>query len=88
MGESFVVKAQIHTLGGFSAHAGQRQLLEWAGHFNKPRPDLYLVHGELDKMLALQPCFLEQFGWHANIPSVGELKECGDAPIVEIAHLI
>ncbi|MBE1104298.1 MBL fold metallo-hydrolase, partial [Escherichia coli] len=47
------VKAQIHTLGGFSAHAGQSQLLDWVGHFAH-RPALYLIHGEREKMEALQ----------------------------------
>src|SRR5690606_9056683 len=30
-GSVFAVKARIHTLGGFSAHAGQAELVEWAG---------------------------------------------------------
>lgn len=72
MGEEFSVNAQIHTLGGFSAHAGQTQLLEWADRFSERRPELYLVHGELDKMLALQKQFYSRFGWHANIPDLGE----------------
>ena len=59
MGQEFAVKAKIHTLGGFSAHAGQSQLLNWAGQLQKKYPRLYLVHGELDKMLALQNKFHE-----------------------------
>ncbi|MDT1115765.1 MBL fold metallo-hydrolase RNA specificity domain-containing protein, partial [Pseudomonas aeruginosa] len=31
--QRIAVKAQIHTRGGFSAHAGQSQLLDWVGHF-------------------------------------------------------
>jgi len=72
MGQEFAVKAKVHTLGGFSAHAGQSQLLDWAGRFQKKRPHLYLVHGELDKMLALQNKFLEKYNWYANIPAPGE----------------
>ena len=72
MGQEFSVKAKVHTLGGFSAHAGQSQLLEWAGRFQKKRPHLYLVHGELDKMLVLQNKFLEKYNWYANIPAPGE----------------
>jgi metallo-beta-lactamase family protein len=44
-GERIAIKAQIHTLGGFSAHAGQSQLLDWASGF-RGHPDFYLVHGE------------------------------------------
>ena len=72
MGQEFAVKAKVHTLGGFSAHAGQSQLLEWAGRFQKKRPHLYLVHGELNKMLVLQNKFLEKYNWYANIPAPGE----------------
>ena len=72
MGMEFVVKAKIHTLGGFSAHAGKDQLLDWAGHFDRQKTRLYLVHGELDKMLALQKFCIEKYQWYANIPAPGE----------------
>ncbi len=39
------VAAQVHTLGGLSAHADQEQLLRWYDSF-KDRPPVYLVHGE------------------------------------------
>lgn len=71
MGDEISVNAQVHTLGGFSAHAGQGQLLEWANHFSK-RPKLYLVHGELEKMLVLQEKFMDEFSWYANIPAPGQ----------------
>lgn len=66
------VNASIHTLGGFSAHADQSQLLKWAGGFDKHKPTLYLVHGELDNMLELQHCFHNSYGWYAHIPKVGD----------------
>ncbi|MCW8854461.1 MAG: MBL fold metallo-hydrolase [Gammaproteobacteria bacterium] len=75
MGMEFVVNAKIHTLGGFSAHAGQDQLLDWAGHFDRQKTRLYLVHGEIDKMLALQKCCIEKYQWYANIPVPGEMIE-------------
>ena len=44
-GERFKVNARIHTLGGFSAHGDQEDLLRWhAGVGGKPHT--YLVHGE------------------------------------------
>jgi metallo-beta-lactamase family protein len=48
-GEEFAVRAQIHTIGGFSAHAGQAELLTWHGHTNNPEIT-FLVHGEKDSM--------------------------------------
>jgi metallo-beta-lactamase family protein len=72
MGREIAVKANIHTLGGFSAHADQQQLLDWAGHFQKPRPRLYLVHGEPEKMEALQEQLRTRFDWEAMIPAYKE----------------
>jgi metallo-beta-lactamase family protein len=71
LGEDIAVKAHIHTLGGFSAHAGQTDLVKWAGHFQPP-PQVYLVHGELDKMQALQTRLKGVHGWSAHIPAEGQ----------------
>ncbi len=69
--EQIAVRARIHTLGGFSAHAGQSQLLEWISHFNKPRPRLYLVHGEAEVKSTFRE-FLAQQGWSAEIPTINQ----------------
>ena len=65
------VKAQIHTLGGFSAHAGQSQLIQWVGHFEN-KPELYLIHGEREKMDALKGALQDRLNWTANIPEPGD----------------
>ena len=44
-GRDVRVNATMHTVGGLSAHADQRGLLAWFGHFD-PKPALALVHGE------------------------------------------
>jgi metallo-beta-lactamase family protein len=46
------VAAQVHTLGGLSAHGDQADLLRWYDSF-KPRPPVYLVHGEVASAEAL-----------------------------------
>ena len=43
-GERVPVRAQIHTINGFSAHADQRQLLAWQQQTGAART--FLVHGE------------------------------------------
>ncbi len=45
-GEEIAVRARIHTLGGFSAHADQRGLLSWLGHFKNPHLQVFVNHGE------------------------------------------
>ena len=44
-GRDYRVNAQCHTVGGLSAHADQRGLMEWYGQFDG-HPALALVHGE------------------------------------------
>jgi len=51
-GETIRVAAQIHTVGGLSAHADQSGLMRWYSHFKK-RPPLFLVHGEPEAMDSL-----------------------------------
>lgn len=44
-GEEIPVKAEIYTIGGFSAHADQSGLLDWLRHTGRP-DTTFLVHGE------------------------------------------
>lgn len=71
LGAEVAVKAKIHTLGGFSAHAGQTQLLQWAKAFPGAKPALYLVHGEPEAMQTLQQRF-DEAGWQAHIAAQGQ----------------
>lgn len=70
-GEKITVNATIHTLGGFSAHASQSQLLDWVHNFSNPHPKLYLIHGESEAKLALQDR-LNREGWASEIPVPGQ----------------
>lgn len=70
LGQPIVVKATIHTIGGFSAHAGQSQLLDWAEHI-KGQPQFYLVHGEPQAQRALQEK-LRQRAIEADIATLGQ----------------
>lgn len=44
-GEKIAVRAQMHTINGFSAHGDQKDMLEWIDTFNGIET-IYLVHGE------------------------------------------
>jgi len=50
-GEDIPVRATIHTINGFSAHADQCELLAWHQRCGRPEKT-FLVHGEADTMLA------------------------------------
>lgn len=50
-GDRIPIKAHIHTINGFSAHAGKSELVAW--HQKNHRPDItFLVHGEDDARAA------------------------------------
>lgn len=48
-GETIAVAAQVHTVGGFSAHADADGLAAWYDNF-RDRPPVALIHGEQDAM--------------------------------------
>ena len=54
-GEDIPVRAGIHTIGGFSAHADQAELLAWHEGTGTPT-NTFLVHGEERSMQALARC--------------------------------
>lgn len=64
--ERIWIKAQIHTLGGYSAHADQRELLEF---MQSPTPvkRVRLVHGDPDAQQALAEKIHQKFGVTAEI---------------------
>lgn len=51
-GETYPVRASVHTIGGLSAHADQQDLVNWYRNFTTS-PPLYLVHGEPKAQQAL-----------------------------------
>ncbi len=71
-GERVAVRARIHTLGGFSAHAGQSDLLEWLGCLAPHRPRVFLVHGEQPARTALKRWIWQRFELEAHLPEQDE----------------
>jgi metallo-beta-lactamase family protein len=66
--EDIAVKAKIFTINGFSAHAGQSQILDWLGHFRRDGMQVFLVHGEYSAQQALASLITERFGFKVIIP--------------------
>jgi metallo-beta-lactamase family protein len=67
-GRDVKVRAKIHTLGGFSAHAGQSGLLNWAAPFQPTKPRMFLTHGEDVPRIALQDKLESHFDLVASMP--------------------
>jgi metallo-beta-lactamase family protein len=75
MGEEVPVRAEIVTLGGFSAHADQSALLGWARGFRKAPETAFLVHGEETPTAALAARLRADLDWDTRIPFHGESFE-------------
>jgi metallo-beta-lactamase family protein len=73
--EDVPVRAKVHTLGGFSAHAGQSGLLNWAAPFQKRKPRVFLTHGEDGPRTALRDQLKARFGLDPVMPSYGDEVE-------------
>ncbi len=52
LGEDIPVRARIHTINGFSAHADQQELIDWHRRISGNRIT-FVVHGELAAMASL-----------------------------------
>jgi len=67
-GERIRVRATIHTLGGFSAHAGATELVEWVEPLARSGAKVVLTHGEDDSREALGARLKEAYGVNAKRP--------------------
>ena len=72
-GQAVAVRATIRTLGGFSGHAGQSELLDWLRPLAAGRPRVVLTHGEAEQRQALQAKIREQFGLEAMCPMFNQV---------------
>lgn len=57
-GERFDIKAKVHQLTGYSAHADQRGLIEWVGSMPERPGRIKLVHGEVKVQKVLYKAIL------------------------------
>lgn len=69
--DTYAVKAQIATLGGFSAHAGQNELIDWITNFTTS-PRVVLVHGDPEALDALSQKLWDEKNIVTDIPFIGQ----------------
>lgn len=72
-GEQVVVRARIHRLDGFSAHAGHTELLDWLSEIAPSHPRIVLTHGEDEARAALAAAILERYGIQAERPRLEDV---------------
>ncbi len=71
-GEPVRVRAEVAALDGFSAHADQRELVEWVAKLQPAPRRIFLVHGELQAAEALAVVLKERIGAEVWVPERGE----------------
>lgn len=74
LGEEIVIRSKIYTIGGFSAHADQGELIEWLSTFTN-NPKVFIVHGEELVALEFEKIVREKLGLMTYVPHLGEELE-------------
>lgn len=73
-GQEIKVGAQIHTLGGFSAHGDQQDMTRWYQNFAN-HPPIYLVHGEPESARAFRDHLTATTGARVSVAETGQVVE-------------
>jgi metallo-beta-lactamase family protein len=74
-GERIPVRAQVHTFGGLSGHAGQSDLLRWVESMVPSRPRVILAHGEERGRRDLGAIVEDRYRLSVAYPDLGETIE-------------
>jgi metallo-beta-lactamase family protein len=74
-GETVPVRAKAHSLGGFSAHADQSELLEWFSCLAPKNPRVILTHGEERGREPLAALIENRFHLKPQLPQLGDVIE-------------
>jgi metallo-beta-lactamase family protein len=72
-GETIPVQSAIHTLNGFSAHAGQTELLKWFRFLAPSKPQVVLTHGEPRGRDPLAELIQKRHGLKPVLPAQGNV---------------
>lgn len=84
--EDIAINAKIFTISGFSAHAGQDQLLDWLSNFRNKKMQIFLVHGELATQEQLASAIKKKYDFAVNIPEYLEEIQLKTGTQIEIVR--
>jgi len=70
-GEEIAVRARVWTIGGFSAHGDQKELLAWLSAF-RSSPTVFVTHGEESAALTFANLVRERYGFTTHVPELGQ----------------
>lgn len=68
-GQKVPVRASIHSIDSFSAHADHDEIFCWLSNFSNPPKKTFVVHGELSAMDSLAKEVRTRLGWAVETPA-------------------
>ena len=71
-GKYYPVNAKIESIHSLSAHADQRELLEWLENVSNTPEQVFLVHGEPTAADAFRVKLQDVYHWTAHIPKLND----------------
>lgn len=71
-GDEYHPRAEVVTIGAFSAHADQTALVEYAEHARGPLKGIFVVHGEEQQSLALASSLRQDGFKNVIVPEIGD----------------
>jgi metallo-beta-lactamase family protein len=75
LGERVAVRASIHTMGGFSAHADQNGLLDWFATVAPSKPRAIITHGENRARKIFSDLIRARHALKPECPNLGDVVE-------------
>ena len=75
LGQWIPVGCKIEKIGGFSAHADWKEVVQWLEGLPQPPKRVFVTHGETGSAQAMADHIRERFGWNIEVPQYGERVE-------------
>jgi metallo-beta-lactamase family protein len=74
-GKEYPVEAEVINLEVLSAHADQKEMLDWMSEIENAPEKIFVVHGESVAAATFKEKIKERYGWEAEIPELYSISE-------------
>lgn len=74
-GKYYAVKAEVFDIQVLSAHADQKELLNWLSEIKNEPNEIFITHGERQSADALRVKIKDTYHWDCKIPNLFEVEE-------------
>ena len=75
LGQWVPVRCQIEHIGGFSAHADWKEIIQWLEGMPSAPRRTFVTHGEPEAAGAMAGHIRDRFGWNVTVPGYGDRVE-------------